>query len=570
MPPGHATFVAPGTAESRLGAPRPAGNVTSVMDLAPCARSDSVTAKVLTGVLLAAAVGTAALAMTATGSAKPGHGTAGIVVTWLVLILQLLVSGLMLQYRRKAPLGLAVAITGTAVVAELAAIAHLYNAPDVWEPLALTFAMENLTATGRRRLAGPVAWLLIGVVTVLAVRPWQPELIGLLRTLLPALAGLYLGSYRWLTETLRDRAERAEREQQLVAEQARGQERTRLAAEMHDVVSHSVTLMVLQAGALGVTARDGATRAAAEELRTTGCQALGELRELIGVLRNGQPGQPGVRPASAPPPGARPAEIIPGLLALVAESESVGVPVELDQRGEPGPVSPAAARAAYRVLQEALTNVRKHAPGARVRMQVAVGPDGISLDVRNGAAAAPADAELAATGSGSGLDGVRERVRLLGGRLAAGPAGDGGFQVSAVLRWPRRTAGRRRRAARPARRQPGARGGAVIRVLIADDEPMVCAHLRTILSSADDIEVVDVAPDGAAAVEAVVRYRPDVVLMDLRMPGVDGLTATSRIAELTRPPAVVVLTTFDADDYVLRALRAGAAASWSSRRRRRT
>jgi len=99
----------------------------------------------------------------------------------------------------------------------------------------------------------------------------------------------------------------------------------------------------------------------------------------------------------------------------------------------------------------------------------------------------------------------------------------------------------------------------VVRVVVVDDEPMVCAHLRTILGSADDIVVVDEAHDGAAGVEAVIQARPDVVLMDLRMPGVDGITAIERISALTNPPVVVVLTTFDADQHVLRALRAGAA-----------
>lgn len=99
----------------------------------------------------------------------------------------------------------------------------------------------------------------------------------------------------------------------------------------------------------------------------------------------------------------------------------------------------------------------------------------------------------------------------------------------------------------------------MIRVVVADDEPMVCAHLRTILGAAGDIRVVGQAFDGAEAVEAVIRHRPDVVLMDLRMPGVDGLTALDRIGQLAHRPAVVVLTTFDADEYVLRALRAGAA-----------
>jgi len=99
----------------------------------------------------------------------------------------------------------------------------------------------------------------------------------------------------------------------------------------------------------------------------------------------------------------------------------------------------------------------------------------------------------------------------------------------------------------------------MITVVVVDDEPMVCAHLRTILGSAPDIEVVDEANDGAAGVEAVVRSRPDVVLMDLRMPVLDGIAAIERIVKLANPPVVVVLTTFDADQYVLRALRAGAA-----------
>jgi len=99
----------------------------------------------------------------------------------------------------------------------------------------------------------------------------------------------------------------------------------------------------------------------------------------------------------------------------------------------------------------------------------------------------------------------------------------------------------------------------MIRVLLVDDERLVCAHLRTILGTAPDIEVVAEAYDGAEAVEAVLRYQPDLVLIDLHMPGVDGLTAIERIAAQTPRPAVVALTTFDLDGYVLRAMRAGAA-----------
>ena len=99
----------------------------------------------------------------------------------------------------------------------------------------------------------------------------------------------------------------------------------------------------------------------------------------------------------------------------------------------------------------------------------------------------------------------------------------------------------------------------MIRVLVVDDERLVCAHLRTILGAAPDIEVVAEAYDGAEAVEAVLRYRPDLVLMDLRMPGVDGLTAIEQIRQLNPRSTVVALTTFDLDEYVLRAMRAGAA-----------
>ncbi|WP_336213143.1 response regulator transcription factor [Nonomuraea sp. LPB2021202275-12-8] len=98
----------------------------------------------------------------------------------------------------------------------------------------------------------------------------------------------------------------------------------------------------------------------------------------------------------------------------------------------------------------------------------------------------------------------------------------------------------------------------MIRVLVADDDPMVRHHLRTILSAGEEVEVVAEAEDGADAVEAVLRTSPDVVLMDIRMPGVDGITAIAEIAKMSTPPAVVALTTFDSDAHVLRALAAGA------------
>jgi signal transduction histidine kinase len=234
------------------------------------------------------------------------------------------------------------------------------------------------------------------------------------------LLALYFGARHALLQSLRERADRAERERYLLAEQARAEERARLAGEMHDVVTHRVSLMVLQAGALRMTSPDEATRRAAEDLRVTGCQALDELRDLVGILRSHPDGDE--TPATE------------GLAALVAESASVGTPAELTEEGDPALASPLVGRTAYRIVREALTNVRKHAPGARVTVHVSYGDSQVRLAVRNTAAPGAADLSgLAGTGSGLGLSGLRQRVELVHGTLRAGPAPDGGFCLEATL-----------------------------------------------------------------------------------------------------------------------------------------
>jgi DNA-binding NarL/FixJ family response regulator len=97
-----------------------------------------------------------------------------------------------------------------------------------------------------------------------------------------------------------------------------------------------------------------------------------------------------------------------------------------------------------------------------------------------------------------------------------------------------------------------------IRVVLVDDDALVRAGLRMILSSANDLVVVGEVGDGSQAVQAVREHRPDVVLMDIRMPQMDGISATQRLRELPESPQVIVLTTFHLDEYVLRALRVGA------------
>jgi signal transduction histidine kinase len=192
---------------------------------------------------------------------------------------------------------------------------------------------------------------------------------------------------------------------------------------MHDVVTHRVSLMVLQAGALRMTTADEATRQAAEDLRAAGCQALDELRDLVGILRTADDEDP--TPST------------PGLAALVAESTGVGTPAELAEDGDPALASPVVGRTAYRIVREALTNVRKHAPGARVTVQVRYAESGVRLTVRNAAPPEPAsdlsDGALSATGSGLGIAGLRQRVELVHGTLRASGMPDGGFCVDATL-----------------------------------------------------------------------------------------------------------------------------------------
>jgi signal transduction histidine kinase len=298
------------------------------------------------------------------------------------------------------------------------------NINQGWMVLAVPFAAYGalVYSSDRRR-----AWVMSGAIMVVATRPWDPAVmertIGVIIVVgLPALLGSYVAS-------LNDRVERAEREQHRLAEQARVEERVRLAAEMHDVVTHRVSLMVLQAGALGVTATDAQTRAAAEDLRAAGCQALDELRDLVGVLRAAP--EDAVEDVAVTRAGGQAGA--PDFGELLTESESVGVSVELDQRGNPAIASPVVGRTAYRIVQEALTNVRKHAPGATARVTMDYQADRVRLTVRNSAPALQADESLTASGSGTGLLGLRQRVELVSGTLYAGPTEDGGFEVDATL-----------------------------------------------------------------------------------------------------------------------------------------
>ncbi|MEV0261663.1 histidine kinase [Streptomyces sp. NPDC050617] len=249
----------------------------------------------------------------------------------------------------------------------------------------------------------------------------------------PVALGLLTRTRRELAARLAELTRSRAREDRLLADQVVATERARLAREMHDVVAHQVSLISLQAGAVQISTADPTAHDGARTIRELCVRTLDELRHLVGILRAAG----GDAEELAPQP--RLAD-----LPRLIEVSALDVAYEHgeEDEGDEGGTAPAARypeavqRAAFRTVQEALTNVRKHAPGARVRVRVGE-PDGARLlvEIRNG----PADAKLPAPGlpgGGHGLVGLRERAQSLGGTLEAHPTDEGGFVVRAEFPGP--------------------------------------------------------------------------------------------------------------------------------------
>ncbi|MBT2441930.1 sensor histidine kinase [Streptomyces sp. ISL-36] len=282
---------------------------------------------------------------------------------------------------------------------------------------------------------------------------WYVPVVSLFMTLglnaPPVLFGLYIGARRRLMESLRERADSLEQELSLLADRAeqraqwaRQEERTRIAREMHDVVAHRVSLMVVHAAALQAVALKDPQKAVrnAALVGDMGRQALTELRQMLGVLREEVGPAPAVVPLAAVGLAAAAAaeaafEDGPCLGAveeLVEQSRQAGMVVELTVLGEARAYAAEVEQTAYRVVQEALTNVHKHAAGAKVVVRLAHREAEVAMQVENGPSdAAATDAHLPS--GGNGLVGMRERVTRLGGVFVSGPTDAGGFRVSAVL-----------------------------------------------------------------------------------------------------------------------------------------
>lgn len=378
-------------------------------------------------------------------------------IPWAAGVVFGLLAGSVLVVRRKWPIAVvlvAIAVT-PAQMGFLMGIVGLY-----------TLAASELP----RRIIGSLAGMsLLGTLIVTFVRvrqdmasddldigdwfiPFAAIATSLGVTAPPVLLGLYVGARRRLMESLRERADSLERELQLLAERAeeraewaRGEERTRIAREMHDVVAHRVSLMVVHAAALQAVARKDPEKAVknAALVGDMGRQALTELREMLGVLRAGADGGRAARAAvplaavgvaaaaaasRAAEDGERPAEgpCLSELEELIGQSTAAGMVVALSVEGEERSYAPEVESTAFRVVQEALTNVHKHAAGAKTYVRLAHRVSEIAMQVENEPPPEVSSASSARLPSGgNGLVGMKERVSALGGVFVSGPTDAG-------------------------------------------------------------------------------------------------------------------------------------------------
>jgi signal transduction histidine kinase len=322
-----------------------------------------------------------------------------------------------LLFRRRWPFAVFAAVTLVAMVA---------NVDGAW---VLPVLIALYTIGSQRSWEGtiaavaaiPASGVVVGVASGLlgGADLRAGDLIG--STLMASIAagmGLYVGSKRSGMDALRERAERLQREQELLAERAVAEERVRIAQELHDVVAHNVSLIVVQAQALGATVPDPRVVEATDGIADLGRRAMTDMHRTLKLLR----AVDGSGAEREPQPG------LGDLDALLDRARAAGVPIDLAVEGEPRPLPETVDLSAFRIVQEALTNVVKHAGRARTTVMLSYRPDALELtitDSGNGAADP-------ATG-GHGLIGMHERAALFGGTLNAGPRDGHGFEVRASL-----------------------------------------------------------------------------------------------------------------------------------------
>ncbi|MEU2233225.1 histidine kinase [Streptomyces vietnamensis] len=309
--------------------------------------------------------------------------------------------------------------------------------------IVLGWSSGRYVASAGRALAAFVAAFVLNVGGML-LETWDRQrlltvafmatLYYLGTTLAPGLAHRYWTQRRTLLHALQERNAQLLRERNMVVWQARLRERQRIAQDMHDSLGHQLALIAVHTGALEVDRELGERqREVVGVLRNASVTAMQELREVVGILRDGIAAEDGT--AAAPAPAGdetgRAARGTAGIEGLVAAARAAGTSVGLRRLGQERPLAPAADHAAYRIVQEALTNAYKHAPGTPIGVELRYEPDTFVVEVVNGK---PVDGPVEdVVSGGQGLAGLVERARLVGGMCHAGPADDGGFRVAGML-----------------------------------------------------------------------------------------------------------------------------------------
>ena len=324
-----------------------------------------------------------------------------------------LVEVLALLWRRQQPFVVLAVVTAVNVLTPV-------DGP-VFFPLMIALYTIGSRRSGETAIAAAGAVVAVGFIYRLAGGPQftSGDLVGLaLICAVSAGLGLYVGNRRARMDRLRERAELLDRERALLAQRAVAEERVRIAQELHDVVAHNVSLIVVQAQALGATAGDERVTDATDGIADLGRAAMAEMHRTLKLLRGGEGGDP----ALAPQPG------LGELDDLLERTRGAGVGIDLTVEGEPRPLSQSVDLSAYRIVQEALTNVVKHAGRAHTTVTLGYRPDALELTIADSGNGSPRP-----PGDGHGLIGMRERAALFGGTLSAGPRAGHGFEVHASL-----------------------------------------------------------------------------------------------------------------------------------------
>ncbi|MER6105695.1 sensor histidine kinase [Streptomyces sp. NPDC001832] len=328
-----------------------------------------------------------------------------------------------LIWRRCHPFGVLVVAVGCGVAFQIVGIRE---SPLVISPVLVSvYTVAALTDRRATWMAGSFsAVVLVGAAVLRDPRSWlAPDNAAMLAwTALPAAVGDGVRSRRAYVAAVEERAEHAERTREQEAQQRVAAERVRIARELHDIVAHHIALINAQAGVAVhlVERRPEQILAALEDIRDTSRSALDELRVTVGLLR--QSGDP-----------VAPRDPMPGLArvpALLASFERAGLTVSHIRRGIAEPLAPAVDLAAYRIVQEALTNVHKHAGADHARLFLHYRPERLTITVEDDGRNV---GDHARPGTGHGLIGMRERASTVGGVLYAGVRPEGGFTVTAEL-----------------------------------------------------------------------------------------------------------------------------------------